>query len=524
MSDPEQKFTKEESDAIGRMLEWKALQLEGNLENPAGFKLFYELLYGRLLPKHAYEEWIIPLFEAIRDPALEGWLGEAFRGSSKSTTVTVAFDGFLIGLHPDGSGLIIMDSDENAAAKGKELARIIADNPAWRDLFPHVRPDEKSGWSESGYNVRDTRMERGDFLRQKSINTPDPTFIAKGYKSGSLIGKHPTLFLTMDDLHNEDNTRSDKELKQVIDYVQGTILPLTETPTGGTKYVLIVGTPWRKNDIIAFLKSTGLFKTAFTPVIRDGKPTWPEGYGHDKIEKAKKKSATKYAQNYLLDLTAAEGIFLKREWLYPRLDHTRIKDDWPVVLAVDYASGADEFVKKGRDPDYCAIAEGRLMPNGGVVVVGGVMERFSRGEAEKKLLSYEGLYGDQIQAVGIETDGIGREFFSVMLRNSKLPLVACGTKGKGKRSRFEAKMAPLFQFNRAKISDEENSFLNALIDQWLEFPLGQHDDALDAVYWLLHVSQYNMYGDDSDYDMELTNPQFTAKITRPNRAKVFERR
>jgi hypothetical protein len=55
-------------------------------------------------------------------------------------------------------------------------------------------------------------------------------------------------------------------------------------------------------------------------------------------------------------------------------------------------------------------------------------------------------------------------------------------------------MAPLFQFNRAWISDVETPFLRAFRDEWARWPHGEHDDTLDAVYWMLYVARSHLIG------------------------------
>src|SRR3990167_2371960 len=91
--------------------------------------------------------------------------------------------------------------------------------------------------------------------------------------------------------------------------------------------------------------------------------------------------------------------------------------------------------------------------------------------------------------IGVEAIGKGEEFYSLLLRNTKLPILACQTGRKSKGERFEKQMAPLFEYNRAWISDAANEFIKHFISEWTLWPLGEHDDTLDAVYYALAVSQ-----------------------------------
>jgi len=184
---------------------------------------------------------------------------------------------------------------------------------------------------------------------------------------------------------------------------------------------------------------------------------------------------------FLLDLTAAEGVNLKREWLhdYPYIE---IGDSWPVVMGVDYASTADKL--KEKDRDYFALAVGRLIPGGGVVLVDGVRGRVSQGEAEALVRSWAANYPTTALIV-IEKLGKGEEFYYQLLSNTRMPIFPATAGNKSKGDRFQKQMAPLFQFSRAWISNAAGSFLNRFRKEWVQWPLCDHDDVLDATYYMI---------------------------------------
>ena len=91
--------------------------------------------------------------------------------------------------------------------------------------------------------------------------------------------------------------------------------------------------------------------------------------------------------------------------------------------------------------------------------------------------------------IGIEAVGKGEEFYHLILRNSLLPVIPLHTGRQSKAVRFEKGMAPLFQLGRAWVADHETPFLRAFREEWVRFPLAEHDDTLDAVYWMLYTAQ-----------------------------------
>ena len=136
------------------------------------------------------------------------------------------------------------------------------------------------------------------------------TMIGVGYKSNYLPGPHPTGVLLVDDIHNEENTRSDRELNKLFAIYKGTILPMIEPET----FHALIGTPWNDYDIIADRKKNKMYIKLYTPIVtnipvlgdvRDGKvmegkpwegdPVWPEKWGPKEIR-------DKYETNVIIDI------------------------------------------------------------------------------------------------------------------------------------------------------------------------------------------------------------------------------
>jgi hypothetical protein len=513
-------------------------------DGPRGFEAFYRLVFGRALPRHAVTEWLPAIYGAKRQGL--GTVIEAFRGSCKTTTLTIAWVAFRVGHHPEKSNLLLQVGDNIARDNAQQIADIIDYNQGWKRVFPQVEPDRKAGWSSTGYEVVQTDMDYAEWralcAREKG---KDPTFVGLGYRSRAVIGKHPTGVLLVDDIHDENNTRSARELETVRKIVMGTILP-TVTPD---TWQVFVGTPWTENDVLAYLKSTGRFISVRTPIMRsldvDGEgsvigdqgsggdekednsatpnsqlgvpnsppaipdsqfavPVWPERFPLAEIEKLRKTiGEVEFARMFLLDLEAASGVHLRREWLggYPR---EKIDSRWPVVMGVDYASTADKLV--GGRRDYFAVAIGRALPGGeGIVLVDGYRGHLSQGEAEAKLKDLAEAY-PTTQLIGVEAVGKGEEFFHLMLRTSRLPVRAVRPGRQSKGERFERDMAPLFELHRAWVAEVDTPFLRAFRDEWARWPHGDHDDTLDAVYWMLYVGVPHMMGNGKGSRVKASSP------------------
>lgn len=427
----------------------------------------------------------------------KGAVIEAFRGSTKTTTVTQTFAVFFIGHHPEACNLLIQVGDDSAEDNTEQMADIIANNPAWRLFFPHVVPDRGKGWGAKGYEVMRNDLPYEEWRRINSARK-DPSFLGVGRTSRAIIGKHPSGLLIIDDIDDENTTSSDREMYKTRNILLGTILP---TITSGT-WPVIIGTPWIEDDTIGYVKTTGRFEHCFTAGTLEaewpGTPVWPELFGEDKLQDLYDLfGELEFARMILLNLERAKGIYLKRSWLsdYP---HEDIDDSWKVVMGMDFASTADKL--KDRKADYCTISIGRLIPGGGVILVDGFRGHVSQGEAIQKLESLAVTY-PTLQLIAVEKEGVGGQFVQQLQLYPHLPIHPASTADKispnvpsarNKGDRFQKQMAPVFQRGACRLSNRPTKFLNVFRNEWISWNLGPYDDTLDSTYYMLYAA--TMFG------------------------------
>ncbi len=262
-------------------------------DTPDGFAAFYHLLFARPLPRHVLEDWVRPLYAAragdvpysvepsrnsnansanlpsspvVPKRCSQGLIVQAFRGSSKTTSLSVAFAAFRLGMQPHKSILIIQASNQAARATCQQIADLIEHNPGWSQAFPDVVPDKDIHWSVArGYELKRTEMDYDSWRvacqREKGR---DPALIGFGYRS-SIIGLHPSGLLLVDDIHDESNTRSARELQKVIDILTGTILPAVNPGA----WQIFVGTPWVRNDALHQMIATEQYASVSTPIYTE---------------------------------------------------------------------------------------------------------------------------------------------------------------------------------------------------------------------------------------------------------------
>lgn len=485
-----------------------------------GFKLFYREIYLRDLP-YVQEPIVSEFVWAYENK--KGVMEECWRGFGKSTLL-VAWISYLIGARPVGSTAYVRINDTKAKEAGDAIAEIIETNPGWKKIFPHVVPDKEAGWSvERGFHVKDTRV--ADYNKWLQLcfadHLTEPSLACGGVESGIIIGMHPTNGWWFDDLLDEGNTRSFAEMQKVTDILDGNIIP-TWFGVGGSPTLGGACTPWRDDDVYVRMMKTGLFKKVQLPIfvreipevhpareiwIRNfekyGKQmfepygyevilTYPEAFPMKRVVEIYQSNPARFGQMYLVDISTLKGLTLKRETLgeYPA---EKISETWACFFGVDFASTTDK-VKKNTD--YFSISIGRILPQGGIVCIGGFIDRLSMSEAILKLQSLYEMYHPVL--IGVEKLGSGRQFIEALLQSTRLPIMGLPMEGstlKSKGQKFEDVLSSLFSTGRMWISSVHDTYLKTFIDQWISWDGGVeksrtgHDDALDSMYLLSLAAQ-----------------------------------
>jgi hypothetical protein len=364
------------------------------------------------------------------------------------------------------------------------VADVIANNARWKMVFPYIVPDRDKGWGAAGYEIKRTDMEYPEWREQNS-KRKEPTFVGLGYKSRTIIGSRFDGIMVIDDICDENNTVSDREMDC---------------------WRIVVGTPWVEGDALHYMKNTGLYKHIMIPVYRNVSrdtegaqnlhfkfgseivdewiiPNWADRFTLDYLEqKYRELASVDFARFMLLDLSKLE----ERVFRWQEFPYEQISPKWPMVGGVDYASIIDESQKESRDRSYFAIAYVAKLPLGGAVVVDGIRERCTQLQAEEHVERPQHLFPGWLNT-GIELDGKGETFYAHVRRKPHLRIVPMKTKGKGKAQRLEHQMSPWFESGIVKISDADTPFLNALRKEMRQYPNSRTLDCMDAVYWALRM-------------------------------------
>ena len=470
-----------------------------------GYKAYYYCLFNRELPKHTYP-WVEAFFEEWNsDKKPRGLMVKGFRGSSKST-VTASLGTFITSHFPVRSGMIVQKNDDDAKGMAAFVADVFEFNPGQRACFPNIVPDKERGWGvESGYHINNTAVDHGKWVQmQMEDHGRDPSIIVASAKSGA-VGKHPSGWLLLDDIHDYKNVSSKAEMAHVVNTVKSDILP-TLIRSGQQPMVLWAYTPWDEEDAYAQMERAGMFRKVSTPAFRedaegpdafDGKRgflAWPEVMGVKELENWRNTLGTREFERMLM--CSLENARSGRIMHYS-FSSELISYDWPMVGGVD-PTNVEKPVGSDGQRSHFALAYVARIPQGGAVIMDGVLTQCSQLEAENYILQAQTRF-PFYRYTAVENVGGGAGFIQAVRRNSKLRIVASDLspmdldtkKVRDKKSRIEKEIGPWLENGTVRISDAATPFLDALrrgLNQFYDLPKTDYAfDAWDAVYHALKM-------------------------------------
>lgn len=492
-----------------------------------GFCAYYECKFQRETPPVVKFVWAPEYVEAYTNHT--GVLVEGHRGSAKSTFL-VTWVEYLTGKRPVGSSQLIRINSQQAGEADELISSTIEFNPAWKMCFPNVVPDKDKGWSISGRFVKDTDfcgVDNENYGTWTAACTSDhlaePSFLCSGITSRDFIGKHPSNGQYYDDLHDEGNTRSAREMQEIVDIIEKNIIP-TWTRPDSRPVLGVACTLWSPKDGYHALLRTGIFKhiktpiyvkvsdptiqvgdkrveahwvKKYTPFELDGEKYYPmwDKYGPEAILQLKRQNPVYFGLMYLCDLQSIQGKVLKEEWLH-QFPMEKINPSWPVYFGIDFATSEDKL--KDRERDYFALAVLVALPWGGSVLIDGFREHLEFFEAVERVKAFAANYPTLV-TVGVEKWGSGEKFKQALLYNSRLSVVPFPFEGapvRSKGQRYQSEIAPMFVDGRLWVADVARPFINQFKEEWITWDGGKtatgHDDCMDALYVACGVAQSHL--------------------------------
>lgn len=456
---------------------------------PDSFLAFYTFIQDKPAPAHVIEEWVPRFFENERLDRKTMLM--AARGLTK-TTFGLMLAAYKIGFQPAGSVYLVFADDTYAKRASAALRRIISGDK-WSIIFPNVVPDTDRAWGAEASWVKDTNYEYG-IWEQMTPDTMNPTIMCVGYKA-RIRGVHPSLLVWVDDVHNEDNALSDRELQRVKSFAH---VELAFVMQPHFPPELWTGTPFHEEDVYSDLINFG-YDHILTPAARHnglpawpGEPVWPKGLPAERIEDAYKRDGggPNFRREVLCDVTsmdASEMPFVS----YPQTD---VKSVWPVWAGVDFATVPEPGARM-KHRSHAAIAWVTRTPQGQLVLIGGEVNQWTQGEVDEAMIRTQNRFKN-FQFFAFDAQGKGEIFLeSFQLRHPDINVIPIPPSSKAKGQRIFDELSPHLRTGEFMCSDDEDSpYLRGFRNFCRRYPNVPHKaakawDIMDGTYMAFKAAQ-----------------------------------
>jgi len=397
------------------------------------------------------------------------------RGWLKTTLCSISYPLWRAINDPDISVLLVQNTYANAVKKNLVIKSIVESNQLFRALFPELLPKRDAVW-------------RGDSLYLNRRATHDVgTFEAAGAgtqvtsRHYDVIIEDDTVAPELSDLGEFNLVPTKEQVTQAIGWHR-LAHPLLKDQA--RDQIMVVGTRWFEKDLISWVKANEpSYKFYFRACREDakgnpdlkGKITYPERFGPEVLDELRASLGPYMFHCLYLNQPIRSGDMTFRPEWFKWYDHE--PSGLMVWTTVDPAG--DPSTAKG-DPDYNVVMTcGKDLQTGLIYVLDYSRERCNPGQLISLIFDHVRRWGPVM--VGIEAVAY-QATLSYWLRERmraednwfRVEELRPGRQSKDSRVRG---LQPLFSNGVIHL----RRHMRELESELLAFPLGAHDDLVDAL-------------------------------------------
>jgi predicted phage terminase large subunit-like protein len=370
------------------------------------------------------------------------------RGHAKTECTTINYVSWLVGKYPDIHVNIVTKTSSLSEEILTALMTRFESDERYREIFGELKPANARKWTSH------------ELIVDRHEISKNPTLKATGLM-GPITGGRSDL-VVCDDIIDEENVRTPLQLEKVSTWFHKVLYP-TLYPWGG---IIAIGTRWSYADIYTELlqKWPHDVKQA---IQADGSALWPNYWSLEKLEQRRNEIGTIFFDcQYQNDPTSMEGSLLKAKWLQPW-------DELPPAHLPNYA-GVDPSL---GESDYFGIA---TLAYDHVKHQGYLKDVWCEHQPLPVILKE--VFPQLNQKYNYKKVYMETNFWQKLLIKlpelKGYPIVPINTV-KNKEERF-IPLSSHFESGRILVNPlllNKSEFWT----EWVQFPRGQHDDALDCV-------------------------------------------
>jgi len=391
--------------------------------------------------------------------------GRSMLPTHNSMLASEFFPAWYLGRNPDHYIVTATYGQDLADDFGRKVKRQIEDQ-SFQAIFPGVTLTNDSRAS-SRFSVEGSQGGYEHSTAQRGA------FYAVGV-GGPLTGRGAHLLLIDDPVKNREEAESEVIRKRTKDWYTSTAY--TRLMPGGR--IVIIQTRWHEDDLTGWLlnehKHEG-WTVLDLPAINDaGEALWPEQYDLDALERIKRALPPRdWSALYQQRPAPETGDYFKREWIHT-VEKLPPRETMLVYGGSDYAVTAD-------GGDYTVHAVVGLDPDGRMYLLD-----LWRGQASSDV--WVNTFCDLVikwkpvgwaEETGQIRSGVGPFLVRQMMeRQAYVAKETFATRG-DKAIRAQSIRGRMALSGLYVLSDAP--FLSDLISEMMSFPVGVHDDQVDAL-------------------------------------------
>lgn len=431
------------------------------------------------------------------------------RDHGKSTIATLAYPLRLICLNPNLRILIVQKTGDSAIKSLEFIKKHLESNEIikkwyakhWKKLTGETDITNKAGQTKekSGF------WQQRRIYVKRSIISKDPSIETVGI-GGTITGGRADIII-LDDILDDENTKTDSRLRDIKSWFEGTVSQLGEP---WTKKV-VIGTPKTNNedDIYNIIQNNPSWKTYFMPALisptfdeieydiiknDDGivkgvnvknkdkiKTLWPSKWDIESLlnEYVSSLDQAIWKREKLLDITALGGTIFNRA-NFNHVENKLIKEVLSNPETIIYAA-LDSAWESKKDSDYSALIIAAKLKHSVYILE---CARVKLKLYELMDLLVEKYMEYNFHSLLIEEAASGRALIQMLEKETGLYVEAVSHGGKNKIQRART-VSPFLNQGRVNLPSEakwKETFLNEIT----QFPFSSHDDITDSFVYLLH--------------------------------------
>lgn len=302
---------------------------------------FFHLYFGHYI-EFATADFQREIFQAVANNDIEHLVVVAFRGSGKSTIVSMAFPLWaMIGVMQKKYIVIVSQTQQQAQQHLRNLRAEIESNELFRNDFGNLE-EESNEWGITALTMPQLDAKIIAVSREQRI---------RGLRSGP---HRPDLVIS-DDVEDTNSVKTREGRNKTYDWFTSEIVPIGSQKT---KFITI-GNLLHEDSLLMRLKdgfAAGTHLGTFLeyPIDKDGRSLWPGMYPDmEAVDKQRKRIGNRVAweREYRLQIIANdEQVITKGMITTYDMIPTRLRNEYQ-----EYAVGVDLAISERDTADYTAI-------------------------------------------------------------------------------------------------------------------------------------------------------------------------